>query len=233
MKLGVMVLCHARPYILRDIVDQAWTLADEVRVEFMLDRINGAVSDAVFTSGCDRVLDAPVPALDHKENFMEVRRAQWHSMRTWEPDYAVLWDDDHLLEGPREARRVLEGRPDLVYATKAHLWDSVKQENIRFPTHRSPFFFRCLPDDDYPLDRMIHAPAGIHDHATKVVDLKGRLLDIGYIERGERARVWAAYKRAGKIDAATLPLIKKPIYRSVAPSLTRNLLGERTRELLT
>lgn len=141
---------------------------------------------------------------------MEMRNHQLGLVQLENPKFACICDDDHILEDPDEARRKLERRDyDLVYATKIMFWDDLTKVSSAFPKHRSVLFFRSLPGDHFDPDRIVHAPQMIHTSA-RTVDLKGGLLDVGYLYSEDRERVWARYKRTGKIDAATLPLIRQP-----------------------
>lgn len=227
--LGVMVLAHRRPWLLGAIQAQAKQIDPHAVVQFTYDRPTEEVTWALATA--EHRQAAPRAVLDHRENFMEVRRWQLDQMRPFNPVYGVLWDDDHLLEDPAEARRVLEeGRADLVYATKAYLWDKLELENKALPTHRSPFFFRLLPGDQFPLDRTINAPAWVHDTKPMVTDLHGRLLDIGYLTQEERERVWRAYKKAGKIDQLTTKLLAPPLLKKVPLCPTLEIIDECLRD---
>jgi len=191
-------------------------LGCDVHLQVVLSRPNSEVLCEVgelersATYGVN-IVEAPFNPLEPgmPERFMEMRRWQYDLLPPC--DYGVIWDDDHYLEDPNEARLLLEKREyELIYATKAFFWGDTKHIATHIPTHRSVFFFRCLPGDQYPLDRTIHAPARIHDTATKVIDLQSKLLDFGYLSRAERDRCWADYKGVGKIDSATTALIEDP-----------------------
>ncbi len=212
--LGVMVLAHARPQLLRAIVRQAREIDPSAVVQITSDRPTDAVVEELATLEAEH-FRAAVPALDRRENFLTLRNQQLNQMRGRRVKYGVLWDDDHLLQDTGEARRLLVSDPDLVYATKAYLWNSLTTENVALPVHRSAFFFRMLPGDQFPLTRMINAPEQIHDNAKVVTDLTGRLFDVGYLTEAERRRVWEAYKRAGKLDRLTMGLVSPGILRAV------------------
>lgn len=172
----------------------------------------------VVTRGCSQLsdagkavqlLEAPFSPLAERERFMELRQWQLSQLPS-RGDYGAIWDDDHILEDPAELVRVLQDGADLVYATKIHFWDSPRFYTTRLPVHNSVFVFRQLPGDSFPLDRVIHAPGRVHDSAEKVVQLKGHLLDYGYMRAEDRKRCWDDYRRVGKIDAATTPLVQPP-----------------------
>lgn len=217
VRLGVMQLVHARPDLLPAIWRNMRQLRVQTHLQVVLSRPTREVLDKVIalenkpTSKLTvEVLEAPFSPLDDTERFRELRRWQ-HERLPEDCDYGVLWDDDHLLEYPDLCAKLLRsGAWDLLYATKLFFWDSPAQFTTHIPTHRSVFFFRCLPADAFPLDRTIHAPARIHDTGKKVGDLPGYLLDYGYMTPFDRERCWNDYKRVGKIDPATLALVSPP-----------------------
>ncbi len=210
-----MTLLHARPHYLRAIARNLRSVTLPVEWQIVLNRPTSTViAELNFVLRHlgklvqPMLLDAPFSPLDKVERFMELR--QWQLERLSPCDYGVIWDDDHVLADPAAVRGVLLQGPDLVYATKTFFWDSDALVATHLPPHRSAFFFRWLKDDAFPLDRTIHAPARIHDTAKVTVDMPGGLLDFGYMRREDRERCWRDYKRVGKIDAATLPLIQEP-----------------------
>ena len=215
-RLGVMTLLHARHAYIRAIAASIRQMCLPVEWQIVLNRptskvvaeLNAALA-RLHPSVRPTLLDAPFSPLDKVERFMELR--QWQLERLSPCDYAALWDDDHVLGDPKAVRATLLENPDLVYATKTFFWDNDASVNTRLPPHRSAFFFRYLAGDAFPLDRTIHAPARVHDTAKIVVDLPGGLLDYGYMTLEDRERCWRDYKRVGKIDAATLPLIQPPV----------------------
>lgn len=142
------------------------------------------------------------------ERFMELR--QWQLDQAAMTDWSVIWDDDQVLERPRDVKQFLQDPDvDLVYATKTYFWNNDSTVALHFPTHRSVFFFRRRDGDRFPHDRTIHAPISVHDTPRKVVDLGGTLLDYGYMCKEDRQRCWLEYKRCGKIDPVTLGLIQE------------------------
>jgi hypothetical protein len=211
-QLGAMVLCHHRPWLLPLIQKQIFSTWPDARIHYALNRPNAAVVAAVNKLAADtrvRAFDVD-QGLRTEGDWMVLRSLQLVEMQLENPRFICIWDDDHILEDPDEAARKLSRRDyDLVYATKAFFWDSLDNISTAFPAHRSVFFFRNLPGDEFPLDRMIHAPTCVHE-SKRVVDLKGKLLDVGYLLRENRQYVWEQYKRTGKIDAATLPLVREP-----------------------
>jgi hypothetical protein len=67
--------------------------------------------------------------------------------------------------------------------------------------------FKIRPGETFPplnMDETRRPPNTIFS------DVRSPLLDIGYLTDTERRRCFDAYKRVGKIDAATLPLVKEP-----------------------
>lgn len=209
--LGVMVLAHAREQLLPLICRQIQTAWPDSVIQIAVDRPTPAVRDILRLPLGAQVLEVPFPVVADREYFMEARRWQLDQLRPYAPRYAVLWDDDHILEDTAEPARLMADGADLIYADKAYIWDDLAHINVHIPRHRSVFFFKLRDGDQYPLDRFIHAPAGIHDDpcATSVV-LRARLLDIGYMYSRERERLFKAYARAGKIDDVTKALVEPP-----------------------
>lgn len=215
-KLGVMNLVHARHEHLMPIWKQLTQLGCDIHLQVVLSRPSSKVLQEVnelekLNPYNLQILEAPFNPLEagQKERFMELR--QWQHDLLPPCDYGVIWDDDHYLEDPKEARSLLETwKWDLIYATKVFFWGDREHVATHIPTHRSVFFFRQIPGDRYPLDRIIHAPTQIHDNAKNITDLRSKLLDFGYLDRADRERCWADYKGVGKVDSATLALIDEP-----------------------
>ena len=214
-KLGVMTLLHARHAYIRHIARSLRLTGMPVEWQVVLNRPTSKVvselNHALYhlpNSIKPVLLDAPFSPLDKVERFMELR--QWQLERLSPCDYGVIWDDDHVLPDPRGVRAVLLELPDLVYATKVFFWGDDATVATHLPPHRSVFFFRYLQGDAFDQARVLHAPARIHDTAKVITDLPGGLLDYGYMDKDDRDRCWRDYKRVGKIDAATLPLIQTP-----------------------
>jgi hypothetical protein len=214
LKVGIFILAHKRPWLLPLIVEQVANQWPDHIVQFSLDRPTAAVVEAVEDAreyGNVEVFTVPFsPVSEQGDRFMEVRNFQMDKLEPHKPDYAVLWDDDHLLSGTARSAQLMEEGYDLMYVRKRFFWDNMIYTNERFPVHRSVFWFRCIKGDRFPTDRIIHAPVRIHDHPKKVTDLKECLIDIGYLRKEDRERVFKEYARAGKIDAATLPLADEP-----------------------
>jgi len=232
--LGVMILVHKRPWPLRLIVEQiseAWPnsiiqLTEdrcELDIASILDGTEGAVSQR-----------APFPVVDENgEHFMVMRQWQLEQIRKYNPKYIGFWDDDHLLEDPDEVKQYMTMGADIIDMKKAFFWDDLEHTNERIPPHVSPVFFKDRPGTSFPdtESRIIHCPVGIHDDPASVrVVTNSRLLDVGYLDAAERARVWAAYKEAGKIDAATMALVEDPQlvkFESEMPAYKQLLNGKK------
>lgn len=213
-----MLLVHQRDHVLGAIFQQLRRLKCRTHLQITVNRPSSSVLNLVEAvvqhppgRATVEVLQAPFSPVGDpgKERFMELR--QWQLERLPWTDYGVIWDDDHVLEDHKEARDLLHtGGFDLVYATKKFFWDSPETYTTHLPVHRSVFFFRRIPGDSFPLDRVIHAPRLIHDSSREIRDLEGALLDYGYLYPEDRFRAWADYKRSGKIDASTIGLILPP-----------------------
>lgn len=218
-KLGVMTLVHSRAHLLEAIFRQMPKLG-RVHWQIVLSKPTADVLyevDRIYTlllyraAGLEiEILEAPFSPLEERERFMELRKWQAEHLPP-DCDYACIWDDDHILEDPAELKALMNGEGfDLAYATKLFFWDSPKTYTTHIPVHRSVFVYRVLPGDAFPVDRTIHAPEQIHDRAAHVIDLKGRLLDYGYMRSLDRERCWRDYKRVGKIDPATVAIVQPP-----------------------
>ncbi len=206
-----MVLCHHRPWLLGLIVEQIYATWPDAVVHFMADRPNAAVIAELAkleSHPAVKVFTSDMPAVGGVENFMLVRQCQLRFMQQENPRFICIWDDDHILENPKEAAdKVRHRHYDLIYTKKTIFWDDLEHTNCDLPVHNSVFFFRHLLNDRFPLNRMIHAPWQIHDKLdAKVAQMKSTLLDIGYLYPEQREEVFKRYARAGKLDAATLPL---------------------------
>lgn len=206
------------------IAEQCLQLTPHVCFSILLDDPDPGVAEGlnqmeeVLVKGGAQVYveDAAHPALGERERFMELRQQQFKiAVDNFNPTHGVILDDDGVFADVDEARQALHSDADLVYGTKLFLWDDAEHYNARMPTHRSVVFFRCLPGDFFPINRTIHAPLGIHDHAQKITDLKAPILDYGYIHRLNRERCFRDYVRVGKIDACTRPLVEEPDLRPV------------------
>lgn len=211
-----MLLVHSRAHVLAHIVNQMPKIG-HVHLQIVLSTPSSDVLyevDRLFHMKHNRrlkieILEAPFNPLDQYERFMELRR--WQAARLPKNcKYAIIWDDDHILEDPAELRDEIRAGFDLAYAEKVFFWNSTKTYTTHIPRHNSVFAYRCLHGDLFPLDRTIHAPSQIHDTAQKIVQLKGRLLDYGYLRALDRDRCWRDYKKVGKIDAATTAIIQQP-----------------------
>lgn len=222
--VGLMTLVHQRPQLLRLIVEQiAATWPDGV-VDFGMDRPSAEVRTACELLQKDypnivRLWETPIPAISHKENFLELRQLQLERLQRTGVDYLAMWDDDHILADPGVAAAALEKLPPLVYCHKLYLWDRPETINIGLPGHNSVLFSRRLPGDRFG-PNMVNAPAEILRRGEgDFAQLQTWLIDIGYMTSTERTRVWNVYKRAGKIDSLTLGLLKPPTLHRVDKDL--------------
>jgi hypothetical protein len=213
-RTAFIVLCHKRPQLLRLIDQQRRAIDPTSLLAFTLDRPSTdviRVVEQIQREHADSVVvnAAPFPALDAVERFNELRNWQVDQLRDYNPKYFVMMDDDGVFADPGALRRALSSTldPEVVYATKYFLWDGLDQINRRLPRHRSSVAFKIRPGETFPplnMDETRRPPNTIFS------DVRSPLLDIGYLTDTERRRCFDAYKRVGKIDAATLPLVKSP-----------------------
>jgi hypothetical protein len=214
--LGVMILVHKRPWPLPLIIEQILESWPNCKIMLTADRPTAEVDEVVGDAWGPRVgtRAAPFPVVDSDgEHFMAIRQWQLEELRLYRPRYIGFWDDDHLLESPDEAKFWMEKGVDIIDAEKAFFWNSMDNVNVKIPAHISPIFFKDRPGTAFPgsESRIIHTPVEIHDDPNSTRQkLVTKLLDVGYLFEGERARVWETYKLAGKIDAATMALVEEP-----------------------
>jgi len=166
------------------------------------------------------VVVAPTPLVSSRgEGFMRALQVHYDALLALDPDveYAALWDDDFIM-GPALLADV-QNRFDkgisahTLRAESVFLWEHNKQYNAAFPRHWQHLFFKCIRGDKFPIDRMVHAPISALRGPSE--DLPGHLHNFGYLTEADRMLTWDAYKRAGKVDAHTLCLIKPPKVKNV------------------
>ena len=76
------------------------------------------------------------------------------------------------------------------------------------PGHWQALFFEVLDPDYVPLDYMTHCTHRV-DKLPKH-RLKNSIINVGYLDKDDRDSTYEVYKRAGKIDAHTVCLVKEP-----------------------
>lgn len=221
--LGVLVLAHKRPQLLGLICRQIFETWPDARVDFTLDRPTPEVAAEARRLACHfdgvRIFDAAFAAIDGKENFIALRDWQLQKLHQTGCKYIAMWDDDHVLADPLEAKKAMDEGADLVYATKAYFWDGLDAINVGLPRHTSILFSRRIDGDHWM--KMVGAPQ-LASELPISRELVGPLLDVGYMAESERQRVWKVYKRAGKIDQLTTGLILPPTLQRVREGLAQN-----------
>jgi hypothetical protein len=205
--LGLLVLVHQRHQLIPLIVEQVAATWPGAVVHFTMDRPSEAVLAAVEQEvGCYHA-HAPFPALTHKEQFIELRDWQLRKMNELDnPEWCAMWDDDVLFEDPAEAKAAMDGgQYDLLYSRKRFLWETPDQENIGLPTHNSIQLFRNVPYQRWT--KMVQAPSPIADCGLPG-QLVGDMLDVGFLTKADRERVFKAYARTPKLaDPYTAGLV--------------------------
>ena len=218
-QLSVILQVHQRHEMLMPIVRQISALrcADllicydrpSLRVKQICSQIVNMHPDGI-RNVVESVLPFPILSPGRPERWGEARNFVWEQ-RAPDTTHGIMWDDDQIVEDLDELRKHLYHTDfDLVYATKAFFWDDAEHVNEACFKCRSPFLFRALPGDRFSESRVDHCPQRVHDNPRSQTDLQCKLLDFGYLKEEDRLRVWEAYKRCGKIDAATTPLIQPP-----------------------
>lgn len=210
------MIVHKRDQYLRSIarnirqmgIKTHWQIVMNQPSRAVLSELNAIEQDLPLQVTVD-IKEAPFSPLEHgRERWPEFR--QWQLERLPETNYGVIWDDDHLLADPTVVEPLLRQEPDLAYITKLFFWGTPVTYTTHIPTHRSVFFFRRVEGERFHQHRILHAPLPIHDEAARIVDVPTQLLDYGYMDTRDRERCWLDYKRAGKIDAATLAIVRRP-----------------------
>ncbi len=220
-RFGVMLRVHRRDMYLEDIFKNLRYLSRgrEFHLAIQADRPSAAVTkelNRLVKQAPDswniEVFDAPCKLVDRKENFMVPLQAHYEylcDMADGKLDAAALWDDDFWLT--KKGLRELKGHLDILDADRIEckslfLWDNRSQANEAFPPHWQALVFRVLPGDRYPEDYIVHCP---HNAAQgKHIRMSNQLRNAGYMDADDRRLTWQAYKKAGKIDAHTLSLVK-------------------------
>lgn len=163
------------------------------------------------------VLPAPFPLVSSQgERFLEGLNLQLDDFERAGCDWYYLADDDYFLESG-QAQDALEWALeqndfDMFNCWSVFFWDSPDLYNAN-RKHYSPFLWRVLPGDRYPLNRMIQVTEHRHDTAiaeNRVSDLEVPILDYGTYSAADRQEVWERYAAAGKIDDFTRPLLQQP-----------------------
>jgi hypothetical protein len=219
--IGLMTLVHQRAALIPLICEQVHATWPDAVIHFTADRATKEVWRELW-----RVKEiwpgitlhsAPFPAIDHRENYIALRDWQLQRLHETGCKYIALWDDDHCLQAPQEAKELLEKGPDLVYCPKLYFWDSLHTINAALPWHNSVLFSKRIAGDKWKA--MVGAPARAHE-GIKIEQMETALLDVGYLTQIERHRVWEVYKRAGKIDDLTKGLILPPTLKEVPEEVT-------------
>jgi hypothetical protein len=169
-----------------------------------------------------RVYAAPAPGRvidDEGEHWMEVLKEQYKQLRKLAPDIdaASLWEDDAILSKEafgelRDFLRCLEY--DRVEIESLFFWDNTTEVNVAFPRHWSAILFRCYPDDEYPLDFVVHCPERVA-RSERWARFKGPWLNYGYMEKDDRELTFQAQKAAGKVDTHSTCLVSDPVLKKV------------------
>lgn len=233
--IGVMLRCHRRHRTLRCVLTalRRWTNWAKIQIHASCDRTTPEV-DAVLDEFDDLVIAREVPPAPvlapGRDGWRSHKSWQYQAMTGWragprrpliEPDWCILQDDDCWLE-PLSAEAQLfrdglleSGEYDLISAKSLFMWDKPTRYNIR-RQHQSPYLWRFVPHDRFPLTRDIRATEIAHDQAI----MRGRhvllgvpLLDYGAYTAGDRKAVYDAYVEAGRDverDAFVRSLVEQP-----------------------
>lgn len=216
MIVGALVRCHCRPMLLEIVLQELLRYQDlsdlVVKIHVLSDRPTVGVSKVLmkYSRRLFNLMESPFPLLSPgsgERRFMDALRLQHADLlKDGSVDWFYLADDDRWLE-PHHALPVLKDAlwnpgVDLWYANSLFMWD----EPDKYQPHRahfSPVFSRRIPGDEFPTNRIIQAPALVHDQSimcgrTGVLPIP--LLDYGSFHAVDRLRLHAAFVEAGKID---------------------------------
>lgn len=225
MLVAALVRAHRRADLLEQVLDELVRYGTfpgiEMLIHMTLDRptqdvlkVAAQSSERLFKL---RELTFPLCSA-FGERFAEGLNIQLADLEELErkPDWLYLADDDRWFPPDTIERELPEALAnphiDLWYARSIFFWDSPSKYNpARY--HHAPVFSRFIPGDRFPQNRMIQAPAGIHDSAIiqgRVGTLCSPLLDWGSFTQEDREALYRQYEEAGKIDDYTTSLLRPP-----------------------
>ncbi len=128
------------------------------------------------------------------------------------PDAILNLDDDQVFtdDGIQEISGHLQFFTEDRYEYQSlFTWDDLDHYNARFPVHWSGNLFRVYRGDRWATHFVAHCPEACA-RSERVIRLQEPAINFGYMDADVRADYWVRYKRAGKIDAHTLALIREP-----------------------
>lgn len=128
------------------------------------------------------------------------------------PEAILNLDDDQLFtdDGLQEiAGHLSTFTADRYEYRSLFMWDDIDVYNDRFPAHWSGNLFRVYPGDRWATHFVAHCPE-MCARSEHVIRLETPVVNFGYMEEEVRKDYWIRYKRAGKLDAHTMALIKEP-----------------------
>jgi hypothetical protein len=149
-----------------------------------------------------------------KIDWMGPLQAAYEQLRAVFPDvtHASIWDDDMILSKrlERELRGHLQDfRYDRVMAQSWFLWDDGDHVNMNFPPHWSTIVWRIAAGDRMPTT-FVHQATERVAQSNNYLRLDNPLLNYGYMRAEDRPLIWETARKAGRIDAHTLTLVKPP-----------------------
>lgn len=224
MKLGVLLRAHQRAKTLDIALSEFFRYREfgiDVAVSIIADRPHFLVEKVLekWRSSLFHLHYTKIPILGYgKQSWMENSNENLRHLERCNPDWIVFADDDRWFARPQideELPRALDDENvDLWYAKSLFLWDKPDQINAR-RHHDQVTIWRHTRGDRFPTDRVIQAPAGVHDGAVvagRVGHLSTPLLDYGSYDAAERQRVYDSYVRAGrdKRDPWISTLVESP-----------------------
>lgn len=128
------------------------------------------------------------------------------------PEAILNLDDDQLFtdDGLEEiAGHLAFFTEDRYEYQSLFLWDDLDHYNAAFPAHWSGNLFRVYRGDHWATNFVAHCPRACA-RSERVLRLKEPVINFGYMGVDDRVDAWTRSRRAGKIDAHTLALIREP-----------------------
>lgn len=225
--LGIVLAVHRRAQYLEEIFAQIKELARD-RQGFLVvqaDRPSQEVIrelDRLVVQMPERIeihiIGGPSMLLEQSIDWMSGRKYGFDYLASHKDcEVGMMWDDDCLFS--KAALKELRGHLlffeyDRVDVEWLHLWDSTDKYNIEFPPHLSTCAYRIYEGHVYTSDLVVHCPELIARSNNKI-RLKAPLFHYGYIDKKQRKELFDSYRHAGKTDAHTLALVKKPKLRKI------------------
>jgi hypothetical protein len=217
VRLGAIVRTNDRAILLGIVLKEllryrTFPGVDSMAIHVLADRPTPEVSKVLDEYYSDlfaiRTCTFPLVSREGGQRISEGENLQLEDLDNLSLDWIFHADDDHWFE-PLHAQEELPTAltrqdVDIFYAHQLFFWDA--PDRVCPPLsrpHYSPQIFRHIPGDRFPLNRIIQAPAQIHDQAIlsgRVGHLTTPLLDYSCFSQEDRFRLYNLFVGAGKTD---------------------------------